>query len=128
MLYGPYKRKDGRSIVIHYDPKTKKRKTQSYPRYLIEKETNKDLNDFEEVDHINGDRTDNAIDNLQILSSKDNKIKAITETGRERVYLTFICPICDREFKIEQRRFKHNQLVQNKKGPYCSKQCAGKAK
>ena len=118
-VYGPYKRKDGREHVIHYDGVT--RRTQSYPRYLMEQYLGRELEDWEQVDHINDDPTDNRLENLQILSGPDNVRKSVKgeEIG------TFICPTCLNEFELVMRQYRANQLKQGKSGPFCSKSCAG---
>jgi len=73
-VYGPYTRKDGRKHVIHYDGKT--RKTQSYPRFLMERHLGRPLLPEEHVDHINGDYTDDRLENLQLLSQAENNRKS----------------------------------------------------
>jgi len=73
-VYGPYTREDGRKHVIHYDGKT--RRTQSYPRYLMEQHLGRELLPNETVDHINEDFTDDRIENLQLLSLVDNVNKS----------------------------------------------------
>lgn len=120
-VYGPYRRKDGRTHVIHYDTQTKKRRTQSYPRYLMEEYLGRELLPEEQVDHINDDPTDDRIENFQLLTHTENNRKsAHTETVLKG------CPVCGRVFEMPMRTFRANQLVQKKQGPYCSKQCAGK--
>lgn len=119
-LYGPYTRPDGRKHVIHYDGKT--RRTQSYPRYLMEQHLGRKLEPWEEVDHINDDCTDDRIENYQILTKPENIEKSHTPAD----FYNFICPVCEKEAAIPMSRYKHNQVVQGKAGPYCSKSCAGK--
>ena len=75
-VYGPYLREDGRKHVIWYDTKTKQRRTQSYPRYLMEQHLGRKLLPEETVDHINEDFTDDRIENLQLLSTAENNRKA----------------------------------------------------
>lgn len=119
-VYGPYKRKDGRKHVIHYDGIH--RITQSYPRYLMEEHLGRVLHDWEHVDHINNDFTDDRIENLQILSQPKNTRKS----SKSAEYLSFICPVCFAEFERSASSYRDKQLKQNKAGPYCSKRCAGK--
>lgn len=125
--YGPYSGQRGRRHVIHVDTATKARKTQSYARYLMEKHLGRPLAANEHVDHINGDCTDDRLENLQILSPGENNRKAIKQLGRETKYFRFICPQCGIEASKELRYYRSNQLRQGKAGPYCSKSCAGKA-
>ena len=120
-VYGPYTRKDGRQHVIHYDGVTKR--TQSYPRYLMEQYLERPLRDDEQVDHINNDYTDNRIENLQLLTQLEN----INKSSKRAETKQFNCPVCKIEFTKTLRRWKDNQIKQKKAGPYCSRSCAGKA-
>ena len=119
-IYGPYTRKDGRKHVIHYDGVTKH--TQSYPRYLMEQHLGRKLESWEQVDHINNDPTDDRLENFQILTQLENIQKSAVKVK----YIEFTCPVCKNTFSISAGRYKHNQLVQGKAGPYCSRSCAGK--
>lgn len=118
-VYGPYTRKDGRKHVVHYDGTH--RRTQSYPRYLMENYLGRALNDWEQVDHINNDHTDDRIENLQILTQLAN----IRKSSKEAETMWFTCPNCTVKFEIPARYFRNNQLKQGRVGPYCSKKCAG---
>jgi HNH endonuclease len=122
-VYGPYKRKDGRQHVIHYIDG--KRRTQSYPRFLMEKEIGRELLKEEHVDHINGDPTDDRIDNLQILSQLENNRKLIDQSGHDARMKVCWCPVCDARFEILWSQYRANQIKQGKQGPYCSKRCNG---
>lgn len=120
-VYGPYLRKDGRKHVVHYDGET--RRTQSYPRYLMEQHLGRELLEDETVDHINGDFTDDRIENFQLLSRAEHTRKDTkpAEIG------TFDCEWCGDEFEMPMRQYRGNQVVKGKAGPYCSRSCAGKA-
>ena len=118
-VYGPYKRKDGRKHVIHFGDGT--RRTQSYPRYLMEQHLGRKLEDWEHVDHINDDPTDDRIENLQILTVTENNRKS----SKGELYATFVCPVCGIEVKKKYNHIKHNRLS-GKEGPFCSRSCAGK--
>jgi hypothetical protein len=118
-VYGPYTRADGRKHVIHYDTVTKERRTQSYPRYLMEQHLKRKLEDTEEVDHINGDFTDDRIENYQLLTKPAN----IKKSARQPEMSDLTCGSCGIKF---QRRA--NQVRKTKSGKqYCSKYCAGMA-
>jgi hypothetical protein len=120
-VFGPYIRSDGRTHVIHYDPITQTRRTQSYPRYLMEQHLGRTLKEWEQVDHINNDHTDDRIENFQLLTKGDNNRKS---AKAPKLYW-FICPVCGEEGVIYYRNYKGNQLSQGKAGPYCSRRCAG---
>lgn len=121
-VYGPYKRKDGRQHVIHYDELTGKRRTQSYPRYLMEQHLGRELECWEVVDHIDNDPTNDCIENYQLLTHGDN----VRKDKPPLEMMTFICPNCKDEFQGYARQYRANQLKQGKAGPYCSRHCAGR--
>lgn len=119
-VYGPYRRKDGRQHVIHWDGKN--RRTQSYPRYLMEQFLGRKLETWEQVDHINNDPTDDRLENFQLLTQIENNRKSAKPA---EVY-QFMCPMCCVWTEKLARNVRWNRK-QGKSGPYCSKSCAGKA-
>ena len=125
VLFGPYRRKDGRYHVIHYDNVTRKRVTQSYPRYLMEQHLDRKLESWEQVDHVNNDHTDNRIENFQILTVTENNRKSVKANGRKTKYISCVCPTCGIEFYALLRQYTGNQIKQGKDGPFCSRSCAG---
>jgi hypothetical protein len=120
-VYGPYTRKDGRQHIILYEHG--KRKTVSYPKYLLEQHLGRTLLEHETCDHIDGDYTNNSLENLQILSRKDNAAKAMALKSAEQGY--FICPECNKSFYKNMSDVRANQIKQKKAGPFCSKKCSG---
>ena len=122
-IYGPYTRKDGRMhVVVVNDDKTKT--TVSYPKYLMQQQLGRKLTDDETVDHIDGNKTNNDITNLQILTRQANAEKAMLLRPR-RVY-KFVCPVCGKQAE-KFFNFVKSNWRKGKAGPYCSRQCAGKA-
>jgi hypothetical protein len=120
-VYGPYTRKDGRQHVIIYD--NGKRKTVSYPKYLLETKLGRLLLPDETCDHIDNDHTNNSLDNLQVLTRSDNVKKQIAFKPAEQGY--FVCPECNKSFYKLMRSVRENNIKQKKAGPFCSKKCAG---
>ncbi len=121
-VYGPYTRKDGRQHVILIENDS--RKTMSYPKYLLEQKLGRSLLPTETCDHINGDYTDNRLENLQLLSRSDNIRKHAALSPRE--FGTFICPVCNCSFTKPMNNVRANRK-KGKRGPYCSRSCAGKS-
>lgn len=121
-VYGPYTRKDGRQHVIIYE--NGKKKTVSYPKYLLEQKLGRPLIGDETCDHIDGDYTNNCLENLQVLSRGDNAAKAMALRPAEKGY--FVCPECNASFYKSMRDVRGNQIAKQKAGPFCSKKCAGK--
>lgn len=120
-IYGPYLRKDGRKHIIMQDSEIGLKKTVSYPRYLMEQHLGRKLEDWETVDHIDGDFTNDDFSNLQILSLADN----IRKSAPKRKTYTFVCPCCGKKATKFLNQVEHN-WKNGKSGPFCSKSCAGK--
>lgn len=122
-LYVIYHKKEGRryAVLVPID-KTKniKRTTISYARYLMSVKEKRFLNKDEDVDHIDEDKTNDDINNLQILSKKDNIVKGNKRNGVQMVELK--CPNCGMIF---HKRKGKTHLTKNR-GNYtaCSRKCA----
>lgn len=95
-------------------------------RYMMEQHLGRKLKTSEHVDHINGDKTDDRLENLQVLTIADHTRKTIKDSGRVIEYVTITCALCGSEAQKEARNVRHN-AKRNKTGPYCSRSCAGKA-
>ena len=88
--------KENRKHVVLYNS-NKDRSTISYARYLYSVHLGRFLRKEEQVDHINNDKTDDSLQNLQILTIKSNNRKYANLKGRQ--YVNYICPICGTSFK-----------------------------
>lgn len=109
------KNRDGR-MNIHLLKKAEhngERKCIAYAKYIWMSYHNMDVPYGYEVDHINNDKTDDRIENLQILTKSEN----IRKSHPTAKITTLTCPICNREFSfaIRNLRFKNN--------PCCSVTC-----
>lgn len=72
---GPYIVKHGRSIVVvFYDDGTKK--SMSLARHLMQEKLKRELAEWETVDHIDEDPTNNDVENFQILTLLENVQKS----------------------------------------------------
>src|SRR5690242_17532535 len=72
----------------------------SYARYLMAVKLGRFLTEHEHVDHIDNDKTNDSLDNLQILSQRENSIKS----AAPKIYVEFRCPICGSSFELEKRQ------------------------
>lgn len=118
-IYGPYTRKDGRQHIILYEDGY--RQTMSYPRYLMETCLGRKLEPWEDVHHKDNDFTNNDINNLEVKEFRQH-IREHTSIGR--MFATYDCPMCGKEFEREENKVKHNRK-QGKAGPFCSRRCSG---
>lgn len=111
---------EGRKTLILYNSTSDRSSTQ-YARYLKAVQIGRYLTNEETVDHINGDKTDDSIENLQILSMLENNRKTHCLPD---IILT--CPICKVVFTRTRSalRGKRDRAAQGK--ITCSRSCGGK--
>lgn len=91
------------------------RSSTSYARYLMTVKLGRWLDDAEHVDHKDDDKTNDVVENLQILSQQENNKKS----SKNKTYYDFLCPVCFTPFKLEAR------AAFNKNNPTCSRRCGG---
>ena len=122
-IYGPYTRKDGRkhAVIVKEDGT---RTTKSWPRIVMESHLGRDLLPEETVDHIDNDFTNDSIENLQLLSLRDNVIKE--QQRHPAKYVQLVCKYCGNTFSKREALEKYDREVRIKDGPFCSKSCVGK--
>lgn len=111
--------KEPRRNVVLYNSH-KDRTTISYGRYLLSVHLGRYLEDCEHVDHINNDKTDDRLENLQILTLEENNIKESRRRGR--LLAEIKCPTCQELFT---RRKGITQAVDSLKGQVtcCCNKC-----
>ena len=90
-------------------------------RWIMEQHIGRRLTTDEVVHHLNENKLDNRIENLEILSREEHsRMHApIAELSKH------ICPLCEKEFIREARDVRGN-IKKGKAGPFCSRECAGK--
>lgn len=101
-----------RSVVLHGNG-DKKALTMSYAKYLYTSHHKCDILEGYEIDHINNDKLDDRIENLQILSKKEN----IRKSHPTKKMVEIICPVCGKTFMFEA----HN--LSTHPNPCCSRRC-----
>lgn len=100
----------------------KDRTTVSYARYLMSVKLGRFLSNEEHVDHIDNDKTNDSIENLQILTQRENSDKYSKIIPRlDRV--VYKCPACNKVFDV---RHGNSHLVNSKKYELktCSRKCS----
>jgi HNH endonuclease len=78
-----------------------RRKTILYSKYLMGVSIGRELTKDQEVDHVDGDKTNDSIDNLEIVSREENTKRDISR--RSRAMVSLICPSCKKAFSREKR-------------------------
>ena len=76
-------------------------------------------NNEEHVDHIDNNKMNDDINNLQILSIKENNVKAAKIKGKRIIVLK--CPNCGKIFEKSKRE---THLVKSGKYTGCSRKCS----
>ena len=125
-VHGPYKRRDGRQIVIVVEDDDVNgcvtKRTISYPKWLLELQLGRRLDpNLETVDHIDSNFYNNSLDNLRIMP-RDEHSRGDT---RRVKHVKFNCAWCQKEFERSPRLVR-DKARKNKAGPFCSRACAGK--
>lgn len=108
------KNSENRMNVILFNSSDDRSST-SYARYLMSVYLGRHLSVEEQVDHINNDKTDDRIENFQILTIKENNAK---EGERRKSVCNIICDYCNCVFLRERR-----QMHKGNKNNFCSIVC-----
>ena len=87
----------------------------SYAKYLYTSHYQCDINSKDTVDHINGDKTDDRIENLQVISKRYN----VQKDHKRKEMIVRKCPVCGVEFLFNKSDIKF------KPNPCCSRRCGG---
>ena len=90
-------------------------KSMSYAKYLYTSYYNCDVAEGDHIDHINGDKMDDRIENLQVISGTYNRQK----DHKHKEMVICVCPVCGTEFLFNKRNLPFRQ------NPCCSRRCGG---
>lgn len=100
-----------------------KRRTLLFSKYLMSVHLGRELTVSEEVDHINGDKADDRLENLEVVSRTENRRRQAAMSSRTTVEL--VCPHCKTSF-VREKRQTHLAKGRGLK-TYCSRSCVGKS-
>jgi hypothetical protein len=87
----------------------------SYAKYLYTSHYRVDIAEGDQVDHINGDKMDDRIENLQVISGTYNRQK---DHKRKKMVLR-TCPVCNEKFLFPEANLPSHP------NPCCSRRCGG---
>lgn len=108
--------------IVHYD--TGKKTAVYQHRELVEQALGRKLATNEVVHHRNHIKTDNRLENLEVLSPAQHR-KA-HEQDRQASKVDLPCSACGKVTSFLVSRIRRNQGALGQKGPFCSKACSGK--
>lgn len=120
-LYVVFHKGEGRRYAQLVNPEIRgDRTTISYARYLMSVKEKRILQDWEHVDHRNNVKHDDRIENLQILTQKENSEKYILDNNIKPTVIKLRCENCGIIFERESRNVKKGN-----KFSFCSRKCNG---
>jgi len=121
--YKVFDSSSGRYRVVFYNSK-KDISGMSYARYLMSVHLGFEVPEGYEVDHINDDKTDDRIENLQVLTKEQNKLKQeYRYVFFEQVHYHVQCAYCGWQYLISERDIKMKQ-AKGLEYIFCSRSCA----
>lgn len=77
--YLVFSKREGRRVVVLRNTSTKAMTSTAYARYLLSVKIGRILRKNEQVDHIDGDKSNDVIDNLQLLTVEEHQRKTSSE-------------------------------------------------
>lgn len=96
----------------------------SYARYLMGVKLGYEVPDHLEVDHRDDDKTNDDIDNLQLLTPEDNRLKEqYNYVMNKQVRYGYHCAYCDKPFILIEAEVK-KRLYTGGELAFCSRSCS----
>lgn len=108
------------AYAVRYEDGSKRTVLQH--REVVEQSLGRRLASTEIVHHRNHDKTDNRLDNLEVLSNSDH---ASHHAQRPIEWADAKCLGCGKEWRIRASVLRGN-AKKGRVGPFCSKQCSGR--
>lgn len=120
-LYIVFHRKENRRMANLIRKDKSGRTTISYARYLMSVNQKRLLTCYEEVDHIDNDKTNDNLSNLQILSPEDNlKKQNLINSSKSKVIVN--CSNCNSEYLVKANNYRF-KLKAGQTRFFCTRKC-----
>lgn len=113
---------DGRRYVVLFNS-NEYRSIVSYARYLMSVKLGYYVPDDLEVDHKDDDLTNDDINNLQLLTGEQNRLKQQYKAMMEQECYGYHCAGCNTPFVLTRREV-NMKLAQGVEMAFCSRRCA----
>ena len=91
-------------------------------RYIMEQQLGRKLSKNEVVHHINGNKEDNRLENLEVLTPSEHSLEHSKK--RELKKIELVCPSCNQKFLKALNKYKY-AIKMGYKNIYCSRKCIG---
>lgn len=118
-----YTNKDGRQRAYCID-ENGKAKIVSYPRILMEEKLGRPLEPYEDVHHIDNDKTNNSLDNLSVIVHGEHQS---LHAERKHFDKEVVCDVCGKKFiwtAQRQQRYYMDLRRNRARIISCSKRCS----
>lgn len=118
-----YCQKDGRKMVYDKD----KKQVVPYARYLMEEYLGRKLRENEEVHHKDHDKTNDVIENLEVINSTEHRKHHNPLKYKDTIEQ---CYVCGKSFTFTAKQHS-NKYKERKRKPdtvdkyFCSRKCSG---
>ena len=119
-IYKVYHKKAWRYMAILVNNLTKKKRSMSWAKYIYTDYYNKEIPKWVQIDHIDWNKLNDDVSNLQELSQKKNIQKAFIELWLEEKQFELECPICWTIF------YRTKQRIRDLNTQCCSRSCGWK--
>lgn len=120
-VFGPYSKGAGtkrKIVIVVY--KDGRRRTVSYPKWIMEQHLGRELGIDETVDHWDTDIDNNDLSNLSVINRSEH---SANDTRRVDP-IELECPWCGELFSRQPRKLR--ERAKSGQPVFCSKSCAGK--
>ena len=115
---------NGRKYICLYNSNND-RTLISYARYLMSIKIGDFIPTGYEVDHIDNNKLNDSIDNLQIVTKEFNRLKEHYHyVMNEQIILGFNCAWCESPFLLTQRQVNQRLSYSKSKLAFCTKECS----
>lgn len=113
---------DGRKYVSLYNAPGDQRSI-SYARYLYSVQLGFEVPDGIEIDHRDGDKTNDDVDNLRPMTFEMHRDKTYLLESKKEVIVDLLCPGCQLPF-TRTARYVRDKKSQGQTDFHCSRRCS----